>query len=100
MTASPNPVADGQPVTCTITAHNAGPDDATGVTVTAQRSGGTLESGSSAVCTDGAGGGVTCDVGALAAGPSAQSDLKLTLDSRTRGIGAARVARAPRTRRR
>ncbi|HET9579460.1 MAG TPA: hypothetical protein VFP44_16635 [Usitatibacter sp.] len=69
--ASPNPGTAGQNLTFTITASNAGPAAATNVVVTDTLPAGVAFVSASAGCSN-ASGKVTCSVGSLAAGASAQ----------------------------
>jgi uncharacterized repeat protein (TIGR01451 family) len=78
-TDSPDPVAVGEPLTYTLSAHNAGPSSATGVQVTDDLPAGvTFESTtpSQGACQE-AGGTVTCALGTLASGESATVEIQV-----------------------
>ncbi len=75
--SDPNPGTDDE-VQYTLTAHNAGPDDATGVTIHDSLPAGLDFLDASPGC-DNQSGTVTCDIGALASGDS----VSVTIDART-----------------
>ena len=80
-TGSPNPVDAGQPLTWTLTVHNAGPADAQAVVVTdVLPAGVTFVSATSpnGTCTDTAG-EVRCDLGTLADGASVTITIDVTV---------------------
>ncbi len=82
-TGSPDPVAIGSDITYTLDVANAGPSDATGVTLTDELpTGVTYQSAtpSQGTCNE-ASGTVTCDLGALAASSSAAVQVVVRADS-------------------
>lgn len=74
---SPDPVAVGENIVYTLTVGNNGPDAATGVTITDTLPASLTFVSASAGCTQ-AGRVITCDVGGLAVGASAQVQITAT----------------------
>ena len=90
---SPDPVLVGETLTYSIGVSNAGPDEATGVTVTDALSAGTAfqsASSSQGSCIQAAG-TVTCTIGSLASGSSATIDIKVTPQNAETIINTANV---------
>jgi Domain of unknown function DUF11/Bacterial Ig domain len=85
VTDSADPVAAGDSLSYTITVDNAGPDDATGVTVME-----TLPAGVTFDSTTGCGedpnGVVSCTLGTIATGDSASFTVDVTVDASTSGV--------------
>ena len=75
-----DPVLIGDSITYTLTINNAGPDDATGVVATDDLPAEVSFVSASAGCALG-GSTVTCNIGALASGNSAQATITVTADS-------------------
>ena len=87
MTDAPDPVASGSSLTYSMTIHNAGPDPATGVTVTDTLPFATVFSSASASqgsCTFSQG-TVNCALGVLASGADATVSLTVTVQQVTSG---------------
>ena len=76
LTAAPEPVVAGQPLTLSLRATNNGPSIATAVTVSLPLPPGTTFASGTPGCTAAAG-TVTCSIGTLT--PSASADLTITL---------------------
>ncbi len=74
---STDPVATGQTLTYTLTVQNAGPDTATGVTITDTLPASVSFVSASSGCTH-ASGSVTCNVANIASGASAQVQIQVT----------------------
>ena len=74
---STDPIAAGQTLTYTLTVQNAGPDTATGVTITDTLPAGVSFVSASAGCTH-VSGTVTCNVANIASGASAQVQIQVT----------------------
>ncbi|MEA2452317.1 MAG: hypothetical protein QOG04_1027 [Actinomycetota bacterium] len=74
---SVDPAATGQTLTYTLTIQNAGPDTATGVTITDTLPAGVTYVSATAGCTN-ASGTVTCNVANIASGASAQVQIQVT----------------------
>jgi uncharacterized repeat protein (TIGR01451 family) len=82
---TPDPVSAGELITYTLSVNNVGPDGAMGVTVVDTLPGGTTFDHASAGCVE-AGGIVTCDVGTLASGASAEITIVVMAPSTGGGI--------------
>ncbi|HEX4110635.1 MAG TPA: hypothetical protein VHX88_21075 [Solirubrobacteraceae bacterium] len=89
-TASPSPAVPGQSATYTLTVSNAGPDAASGVSVTDALPAGLTSISASAGCSD-AGGTVTCTDASLASGASTIFTITAAIASSVTG-GIANTA--------
>jgi uncharacterized repeat protein (TIGR01451 family) len=90
MSDNPDPATVGEPLTYTVEVANAGPDDATGISVSDQLPAGLAFRSASEGCAEAAG-TVTCDVGTLGAGSSKQLTIEVSPTSAGAVTNAVRV---------